>query len=151
MGKRTPNTQGMYRIHPFCLLLVCWLVFHFLHYLGLQPPSKLVAVAVFAIRGAGTQIKRVWKLFQNLELWLQEDGTIPAAFLFSLISHHLILDVVLVAEVQGRANLLKQLHGWENKKWNHREPKITGEIKERGELKKATSQNFYEFLNSPPI
>ena len=56
LGKRNPNTQRVYRNHTFCLLLACWLVgFSFSLLSGLQPPSKLVAVAMIAIGASRNQ------------------------------------------------------------------------------------------------
>jgi len=53
----------------------------------------------------------------------------------------------------GQSELTKAIPSlWlEEWKWNHREPKITTEIKEKGEFRKASSQNFYDFLGSPLI
>lgn len=55
MGKRTPNIRKCKEIIHFVGWSVGWLVFHFLHGLGLQPPNMLGAVSVAAVGSCRSQ------------------------------------------------------------------------------------------------
>lgn len=143
----------MYRNHTFCLLLGFWLVgFSFSLLSGLQPPTKLIAVAMVAsgvsrdqnleslqIKIWSRDCKRCWFFF---------------FFFFSLISHHLTLDVVLVAEVRRQRNDLEEFHlyDWKNEKCkNYREPKNYLRDQRKGRTQESNLTKFLWFLGSPLI
>lgn len=84
LGKRNPNTQRVYRNHTFCLLLACWLVgFSFSLLSGLQPPSKLVAVAMVAIGASRNQNLESLVTFPKLGVAIARGWSQPLLLFFS--------------------------------------------------------------------